>query len=589
MKNNYFFKRALFFMCFTFLSHSIWALDETVLPGGNIQTAINNVAASGGGIVTLAAGTHNITVPVRMKSNVTLQGEGNWASLLKTTVNMKMIIHDAEGLVNLVIQNLAIEGTNASNGGGIEITSGDDFPHDNVQILNVHCYKTGWGVHIKGTKNLLVKDCLFEENGTVGQEGFAHNMYLRRVYGAEVRDSKFLNSISANGINISYSSNINVYNCEMTGNYFRGVRAANTDGYLVHDCIVKNNGNVGILANSEGVPTTNIDIRRNCVSGNTLEGISGVNGVTGIVTDNNSYGNSGDYSLPGGVTQSGNITDSSINCTYATGLTRVLLSATPGLNTVDLSWVLENITATRQDVFRDTDSNPSGRTQIASNVSGTTYTDNSAVGGTSYWYWIKATDVSTTTTNSNAASANPSSGAASVTLTATAGNGLVTLNWDIQNITVQNIGLFRDTDDNASGRQLVKNGLTGTSYTDNSAVNGTEYWYWLKVTDDTSTNFNSDPGAYAKPSASLSVKKKSKNMKLSAFPNPASNRVTIQIPSSEFNEYTIFDVSGRVNKKGVISAGIAELDIDVSNLSKGMYMIAVKGNQNTSILKLVKN
>lgn len=576
-------------MCFTFLSHSIWALDETVLPGGNIQTAINNVAASGGGIVTLAAGTHNITVPVRMKSNVTLQGEGNWASLLKTTVNMKMIIHDAEGLVNLVIQNLAIEGTNASNGGGIEITSGDDFPHDNVQILNVHCYKTGWGVHIKGTKNLLVKDCLFEENGTVGQEGFAHNMYLRRVYGAEVRDSKFLNSISANGINISYSSNINVYNCEMTGNYFRGVRAANTDGYLVHDCIVKNNGNVGILANSEGVPTTNIDIRRNCVSGNTLEGISGVNGVTGIVTDNNSYGNSGDYSLPGGVTQSGNITDSSINCTYATGLTRVLLSATPGLNTVDLSWVLENITATRQDVFRDTDSNPSGRTQIASNVSGTTYTDNSAVGGTSYWYWIKATDVSTTTTNSNAASANPSSGAASVTLTATAGNGLVTLNWDIQNITVQNIGLFRDTDDNASGRQLVKNGLTGTSYTDNSAVNGTEYWYWLKVTDDTSTNFNSDPGAYAKPSASLSVKKKSKNMKLSAFPNPASNRVTIQIPSSEFNEYTIFDVSGRVNKKGVISAGIAELDIDVSNLSKGMYMIAVKGNQNTSILKLVKN
>ena len=71
------------------------------------------MAVSGGGTVTLASGTHNISTPVRMKSNVTLQGEGNWASLLKTTVNMKMIIHDAEGLVNLVIQNLAIEGTNA--------------------------------------------------------------------------------------------------------------------------------------------------------------------------------------------------------------------------------------------------------------------------------------------------------------------------------------------------------------------------------------------------------------------------------------------------------------------------------------------
>ncbi|MCM4156949.1 PA14 domain-containing protein [Gramella sp. AN32] len=504
MKNNYVLKFAIMIIVFISMPNMLRASDETVLPGDDIQAAIDNVAASGGGTVTLAAGTHNITTPVRMKSNVTLQGEGNWASLLKTTVNMKMIIADAEGLVNLTIQNLAIEGTNALNGGGIEIASlGVD--NENIKILNVHCSKTGWGVHVKGAKNLLVKDCLFEENGTVGKEGYAHNMYLRRVYGAEVRDSQFLNSISANGVNISYSEDIKIYNCEMSGNYFRGVRAANTEGYLVYDCIVENNGNVGILANSEGVPTTNIDIRRNCVSNNTLEGIRGVNGVTGIVADNNSYANSTDYSLPGTVTQSGNITDASIDCEYAKGLTRVLLNADPETEGVKLSWVFENITVTRQDIFRDTDSNASGRALIASRVNGTSFTDNTAVAGTPYWYWVKVTDASSQTTNSNAASATLSGGDPSVTLNATSGDGFVTLNWDIENINAEVVGLFRDTDDNASGRKLVANYLNGSTYTDNSVENGTEYWYWLKVTDDTSTNYQNDPATYAFPGASSSA------------------------------------------------------------------------------------
>ena len=275
---------------FCSLSQPILASDLEVSPGASIQSAINSVAASGGGTVTLLAGTHNISTSVKIKSNVTLQGEGKWLSLLKTSVNMKMIVADAYGLVNLTIQNLAIEGTNASNGGGIEIIS-FNTDHNNVKVLNVHCYNTGWGVHIKGAKNVLVQGCLFENNDTEGQEGYAHNMYLRRVYGAIVRDSQFLNSTSANGINISYSERIKIYNCEMTGNYFRGVRAANTDGFLVHDCIVTNNGTAGIIANSEGVPTTNVDFRRNCISGNGEQGIRGVNGVTGIANENNSHSN----------------------------------------------------------------------------------------------------------------------------------------------------------------------------------------------------------------------------------------------------------------------------------------------------------
>lgn len=584
-----FIKKSFFIVLFVFLTFSSHASNETVLPGGNIQTAIDNVAASGGGIVTLAAGIHTITTPVRMKSNVTLQGEGNWASLLKTTVNMKMIIADAEGLVNLSIQNLAIQGTNAALGGGIEIASlGVD--NENITIINVHCYETGWGVHVKGAKNLVVKDCLFERNGTVGQEGFAHNMYLRRVYGAEVRNSKFLNSISANGINISYSENIKVYNCEMSGNYFRGIRAANTDGYLVHDCIVKNNGDVGIFANSESVPTTNIDIRRNCVSNNTLPGISSVSGVTGIVADNNSYGNSVDYNLVGTITQSGNISNSSFNCVYTSGVSKVLLNANPGINTVALDWTIENISTTNQAVYRDTDADPNGSVLLANNVSGTTYTDNTAFGGTSYWYWIKVTDNASLITSSNAASAIAISGTPIVTLTATPANGSVTLNWNIQNINTQNIGLFRDTDDNASGRKLIKNALTGTSYTDNSVVNGIEYWYWLKVTDDTAKNYQNEPATYAKPDASLGITTNSKEAKEgSVYPNPMTTTLTIhETSAAAFTHYFLFDANGKLNKKGAVSKNSLDTVIDVSGLEKGVYVLSLKGKQASKTVKVIK-
>jgi parallel beta-helix repeat protein len=768
MKNYYFLKIAMIVAFFTLLPTSLKAADENVPVGGDIQNAIDIVADSGGGIVTLAKGTHMVTVPLRMKSNVTLQGEGYRESLIKTNDHIQVIIADSEGLVNLVIQNLAIEGINSVTGGGIQITSQEE-DHNSIKLLNVHCYNTGWGVHIKGVKNLIVEDCLFEGNGAITKEGYAHNMYLRRVYGAKVSNSEFINSITGNGINISYSENIEVYNCNMSGNYFRGVRAADSDGFLVHDCIVTNNGNAGIIANTEKVATKNIDIKRNCVSNNALDGIRAVNSATGIVYDNNSYGNGTDYNLPNAVLQSGNITDNTINCVYndtvSLGLSAVpgddmiyldwgyknmvpvrqdvfrdtdsdpsgrkliagkvegvnytdmdaeygvtywywikasdesgsinsnaatttavnvdglitltalkedskvtlnwqmegitlgnqevyrntdsdastrsliasnvegetytdetvvngteywywivatdvsgestesnlvniipaipdpmvTLNAYPANNAVLLKWELKDITLGDQDVFRDTDSDPSGRTLIANNVSGNSYTDNTAVNDTEYWYWIKATDTSGMSTSSESANTTPIFMEPTITLTTEAGSEFVTLNWDIKDINVQNIGIFRDTDSNASGRKLVANGVTGGTFTDNSVENETEYWYWIKVTDVTGANINTD-GIYALPSVTLSVADDIKaNNTLRFYPNPVKDKVTLNMPQSEFNRFTVFDVNGRITSSGSIPKGLIEYDIDMSYLSKGIYMISVQGNQNSKVLKVVKN
>lgn len=294
------------------ISTQLNAATRTVSVGGDIQSAIDYVSSNGGGTVTLASGTHTVTAPLLIRSNVTLQGEGNWASKLKTNTNIEIINAYEAGLDNVTIQNLEIEGINASNGSGISIISYGDN-HNNVKVLNVHCHNTGWGVHIKGCDNLLVEDCLFEYNGTAGKEGYAHNLYIRRCSTVVVQNSQFLNSTSANGVNISYSTDLEFYNCEMSGNYFRGIRAANSIGFLVHNCIVQNNGDVGIIANSEGVTTTEIDWQNNCCSGNDY-GMKAVPGANGVVKNNNSYSNNTNYDFPSTVSTSNNISDASQPC-----------------------------------------------------------------------------------------------------------------------------------------------------------------------------------------------------------------------------------------------------------------------------------
>ena len=89
------------------------------------------------------------------------------------------------------------------------------------------------------------------------------------------------------------------------------------------------------------------------------------------------------------------------------------LSASAGSGQVSLSWSYSNETPVTQEVYRDTDSNPSGRLRIGSVSSSTrSFTATGLSGGTTYYFWIKNT-VSGVATNSNVASATPSGGSSS--------------------------------------------------------------------------------------------------------------------------------------------------------------------------------
>lgn len=78
------------------------------------------------------------------------------------------------------------------------------------------------------------------------------------------------------------------------------------------------------------------------------------------------------------------------NCGSGGGAT-VCLTANGTANDIQLSWTLSG-TVKSLEVYRDTDSNPTGRSRIAIvDKASTSYGDGSANTGTPYWYWIKFT------------------------------------------------------------------------------------------------------------------------------------------------------------------------------------------------------
>jgi len=88
----------------------------------------------------------------------------------------------------------------------------------------------------------------------------------------------------------------------------------------------------------------------------------------------------------------------------------IALSASAGNAQVSLNWTYSGVTAATQEVYRDTDSDPSGRVRIASvSTSTRNYTATGLGNGTTYYFWIKNTNGGTVT-NSNAAQATPSGG-----------------------------------------------------------------------------------------------------------------------------------------------------------------------------------
>ncbi len=97
-----------------------------------------------------------------------------------------------------------------------------------------------------------------------------------------------------------------------------------------------------------------------------------------------------------------------------TGEASISTSASAGDGYVTLNWSTTNIEIRNIQLYRDTDSDPDGRTRFATpDADDTSYTDSDVSNGTTYYYWVKIVDTDLDTYNSDVVSATPSSSSSS--------------------------------------------------------------------------------------------------------------------------------------------------------------------------------
>jgi len=164
------------------------------------------------------------------------------------------------------------------------------------------------------------------------------------------------------------------------------------------------------------------------------------------------------------------------------------LTATAGNGQVSLSWTASS-GATGYYVNRSTTAG--GETRYAT-VSATTYTDNMAANGTTYYYKVSAYNSYGEGANSSEVSATPTAGGtkppAPTGLTATAGNGSVALSWNASS-GATGYNVLRGI---TSGGETQLATTTSTTYTDSTAANSTKYYYVVQATNAAGTSGNSN-------------------------------------------------------------------------------------------------
>ncbi|UII31811.1 carbohydrate-binding protein [Fulvivirga ulvae] len=127
---------------------------------------------------------------------------------------------------------------------------------------------------------------------------------------------------------------------------------------------------------------------------------SGTNDITIVSTTSGGLGNIDYLQITGPSVSAASCTSSAAS---------VNLTASAGDGQVSLSWASNDLgSGYGQEVYRDTDSDPSGRVRIAVvNAGVNSYNDEAVSNGTQYYYWIKGRDANGDFVNSNAAGARP--------------------------------------------------------------------------------------------------------------------------------------------------------------------------------------
>ena len=276
----------------------------TVNPGEAIQPAISRLLSQGGGTLFLESGDYAIEEPLDVHSNLTIKGRGT-----DTLLRMKkgawftgaMIKNTKGGLHDLTIQDLVLDGnmdrkertwTHYKDDParalplGILISDEQEMKNERIFISGLTILRARMGVHIRGAQDIILSDCNMLDNGS--GVGYNHNCYLRRTERVLITDSKFTNSHSSNGLNLTSQNNVMVKDCFFGSNKNRGVRASVSRNVVFYRNTAVYNGLFGLGVIDEEGTVDSFLVADNLSIGN-QHGLSVYGASNGLITGNRCY------------------------------------------------------------------------------------------------------------------------------------------------------------------------------------------------------------------------------------------------------------------------------------------------------------
>ena len=153
------------------------------------------------------------------------------------------------------------------------------------------------------------------------------------------------------------------------------------------------------------------------------------------------------------------------------------LTATPGDQTVNLLWQAAS-GASSYNIYRGTASG--AEMLVRSGVTSTSYNDTGLTDGVPYYYKVTSVNVIGEGQASSEVTATPNVVVpqAPINVNATPGDGLVNLSWSAA-ADALTYNIYRST---AAGDEVIyQQGISGTSFTDNSVTDGVTYYYQVSA------------------------------------------------------------------------------------------------------------
>lgn len=137
--------------------------------------------------------------------------------------------------------------------------------------------------------------------------------------------------------------------------------------------------------------------------------------------------------------------------------------------------------------------------------------------------------------------------------------------------------LYRNND-------LIAN-LSDTIYQDTNVVEGTNYCYKIKALNDSCESEFSQEEC----KVYLEIKNiEGNNLSVSIYPNPTNDKAILTIEGLKKEaDIIIYDINGRKLKQYKINSSQKDLEIDVSDFSKGIYNIKILNEDSTISKKLI--